>query len=132
MAPNPHDMQQAMQFQDNITQQKGPDAAMTARALFAGRSTTSSLRFAPAVTFDAGVNRFTFTFRPFVTTDGLSVRILERFVDQAAHDLVPTLPPEAPVARVRRDRRVYRARRDRRVHRVRRDRRAQRARPRDP
>ena len=31
MAPNPHDMQQAMQFQDNITQRKAPDAAMTAQ-----------------------------------------------------------------------------------------------------
>ena len=29
---------------------------------------------------------FSYTFRPFVAQDGLSVMIMERFVDQAAHD----------------------------------------------
>ena len=29
---------------------------------------------------------FTYTFRPFVSADGASVLLLERFVDQAAHD----------------------------------------------
>ena len=34
----------------------------------------------------ANESAFTFTFRPFVSADELSVLLLERFVDQAAHD----------------------------------------------
>jgi len=58
--------------------------------IYSLRDTTATDQFLtllkPLATYVRDNENFTYTFRPFVAQDGLSVLIIERFLDQASHD----------------------------------------------